>query len=146
MSHTKEPWSLAEVENHTGRIKHLIPVDGEKMSILTLVESDQGTFAAIYNDSDARRIVACVNALKDDSTEWLEAQNGIVCPGAPIKYRCLELEKQRDDLLAALEKCSFALEPYDDIKPRDWKSDRENLRRAHQTACEAIANVKGGES
>ena len=60
-----------------------------------------------------------------------------------LRQRVQELEKQRDELLAALERCRFALEPYDDIKPRDWKSDRLNLREAHQAAVAAIASVKG---
>jgi hypothetical protein len=55
----------------------------------------------------------------------------------------VSLRKQRDELLTALERCRFALEPYDDIKPRDWKSDRLNLRDAHQVAVAAIAGVKG---
>lgn len=55
------------------------------------------------------------------------------------------LEQQRDELLAALDKCRFALEPYDDIKPRDWKTDREKLAFAHQDACAAIASVKEGK-
>ena len=55
----------------------------------------------------------------------------------------VSLRKQRDELLAALDRCRFALEPYDDIKPRDWKSDRLNLRDAHQEAVAAIASVKG---
>lgn len=55
----------------------------------------------------------------------------------------VSLRKQRDELLAALERCRFALEPYDDIKPRDWKSDRLSLRDAHQVAVAAIAGVKG---
>ena len=42
-------------------------------------------------------------------------------------------------LVEALEFCRFSLEPYDDIKPRDWRSDRENLRRAHQQAKAALA-------
>ena len=54
-----------------------------------------------------------------------------------------DIAKQREELLAALERCRFALEPYDDIKPRDWKSDRLNLRDAHQVAVAAIAGVKG---
>lgn len=54
-----------------------------------------------------------------------------------------DLREQRDELLAALDRCRFALEPYDDIKPRDWKSDRLNLRDAHQEAVAAIASVKG---
>jgi hypothetical protein len=31
-----------------------------------------------------------------------------------------------------LKKLQFYLEPYDDIKPRDWVTDRQNLRRAHE--------------
>lgn len=60
-----------------------------------------------------------------------------------LRQRVQDLEKQRDELLAALERCRFALEPYDDIKPRDWKSDRLNLRDAHQVAVAAIARAKG---
>lgn len=59
----------------------------------------------------ARRIVACCNALKNVSTEWLEAQSGIVCLGSPIKDRFLEIEQQRDELLAALILASCCLEP-----------------------------------
>lgn len=39
----------------------------------------------------------------------------------------------------ALEICRFALEPYDDVKPRNWASDRENLKRAHKTAKTTLA-------
>ena len=59
--------------------------------------------------------------------------------GRLLHEECEKTEK----LLAALERCRFALEPYDDIKPRDWKSDRLNLREAHQAAVAAIASVKG---
>jgi len=31
-----------------------------------------------------------------------------------------------------IKKLQFYLEPYDDIKPRDWATDRQNLRRAHE--------------
>ena len=60
----------------------------------------------------------------------------------------VELFKQRDELLAALEGAResldairLAVEPYDDIKPRDWKSDRANLRDAHTSAKETIEAV-----
>lgn len=49
------------------------------------------------------------------------------------------------DLLDALEECRFALEPYDDVKPRDWSTDRERLRRAHEAARAAIAKATGGQ-
>ena len=50
------------------------------------------------------------------------------------------------ELLDALEQCRFALEPYDDIKPRDWVTDRERLRRAHEVARAAIAKATGGDA
>ena len=67
-------------------------------------------------------------------------------------YDIEQLEQQRDllrtqnnQLVKALDECRFALEPYDDVKPRDWKSDKEKLARAHQTAQAALAAAKGGE-
>ena len=50
------------------------------------------------------------------------------------------------ELLGALKKCQFALEPYDDIKPRDWKTDRERLADAHQVAIEALSKAEGREA
>lgn len=44
-------------------------------------------------------------------------------------------------LREAVELCRVALEPYDDIKPRDWLTDRQNLRRAHQAACDALKSI-----
>lgn len=50
------------------------------------------------------------------------------------------------ELLEALEQCRIALEPYDDVKPRDWKTDREKLAFAHQAARAAIAKATGDEN
>jgi len=99
MSHTKEPWSLKEVANYSGRIKYLVPVDSENMSLLTIVENERAVFPAICEDEDARRIVACVNACAGIKTEMLEAM-----PSGPASLVPMyaELEKQRDELLAAL--------------------------------------------
>lgn len=47
------------------------------------------------------------------------------------------------ELLEALKQCRLALEPYDDVKPRDWKTDREKLAFAHQAARAAIAKATG---
>ena len=44
----------------------------------------------------------------------------------------------------ALNQCRVALEPYDDVKPRDWKTDRENLRCAQRAVCAALAHEQGG--
>ena len=65
---TPGPWSLAKVKNKTGRITRLVPVDSEKMSVLTVVDDGETYFAAVYLDSDARLIAAApelLEALKD---------------------------------------------------------------------------------
>lgn len=60
MSHTPEPWVLFEVGD---RFKHQCPAaSSDKTSILTTTEEDGVQWAAVYNDADAHRIVACVNA------------------------------------------------------------------------------------
>lgn len=48
-----------------------------------------------------------------------------------------DLKQVRD----ALELCRFSLEPYDDIKPRDWSTDRQNLRFAHEDAKKALSTL-----
>lgn len=122
--HTPEPWHLCEVKNETGRIKHLVPVDAEEMSLLTIVENDQATFAAIYNDDDARRIVACVNACAGIDTELLEIieDNDKTLAGV-----IANVEKQRDELLAFAEEVR-----------------RSGDARLASMAIAAIAGVKGG--
>ena len=89
---------------------------------------------------NASRIAACVNACAGIPTYQLTAENDNPTNLGEVIDA---IRDQRDELLAALERCRFALEPYDDIKPRDWKSDRANLRNAHQLAVAAIAGVKG---
>ena len=77
--HTPEPWALFEVGD--GR-PHLCPAsESDKMSILTIAEEDGVTFACVYKDSDANRIVTCVNACA-----------GMADPAAEIA----ELKRQRD--------------------------------------------------
>lgn len=39
----------------------------------------------------------------------------------------------------ALDQARLALEPYDDVKPRDWISDRQRISRAHALVVEALA-------
>lgn len=65
-------------------------------------------------------------------------------PEAAAKLR--RLHALNAELLDALKKCQFALEPYDDIKPRDWKTDRERLAVAHQVAIDALAKAEGREA
>ena len=119
--HTPEPWALFEVGD--GR-PHLCPAsDSDKMSILTIAEEDGVTFACVYKDSDANRIVTCVNACA-----------GMTDPAAEIA----ELKRQRDELLSALHDAAKAL---DDLgrfhfSAKYWSS----------TAYSAIAKAKGSSS
>ncbi len=85
------------------------------------------------NKADARRIVACVNACEGFSIEELEDAN--------LFQDSIESGNLMYELLEALKQCRLALEPYDDVKPRDWKTDREKLAFAHQAACAAIAKA-----
>lgn len=140
--HTPEPWHLCEVENETGRIKHLVPVDAENMSLLTIVENDQATFAAIYNDDDARRITACVNRLAQFTTEQIEDFGYDLF--AEDRPRLVEaqneihlLKKQRDELLAALEGMLFI--DADNQRGNDDEDVCYEVRQARST----IASVKG---
>jgi len=45
------------------------------------------------------------------------------------------------ELARVMAKVRFAPEPYDDVKPRDWVSDRKNLQRAHQEIKEMLAEL-----
>ena len=75
--HTPGPWVLAEVKNETGRITHLVPVDSEKLSLLTVVDDGKTCFGAVYLDSDARLIAAAPDLLQElknianaNTVEW----------------------------------------------------------------------------
>ena len=67
-----------------------------------------------------------------------------------VAFQCIKQLERYDamqspevqELRDALERCRFALEPYDDVKPREWKTDRENLRDAHRVVCSAIAAME----
>ena len=68
--HTPGPWFLEEIDSDTGNFKHLVPaaeLDGEVISLLTVVEHNGQQFAAVYSKHDARLIEAapdCLVALK----------------------------------------------------------------------------------
>lgn len=76
------------------------------MSILTvaLEENEEGEavyFGAVYNPADARRIVACVNALEGIPTDELEkAGTGMMSEAAVCVGK---LTKQREELVALLK-------------------------------------------
>lgn len=136
--HTPEPWSAGVIKYKGEWHFTAVPVGNEgKITALCGLAGANGEDESIAN---ARRIVACVNACAGIPTYQLTAENDNPTNLGEVIDA---IRDQRDELLAALERCRFALEPYDDIKPRDWKSDRLNLRDAHQVAVAAIAGVKG---
>lgn len=69
--------------------------------------------------------------------------NAHLIAAAPELYEALEDCITALELYAPLEDCITALEPCDIIKPRDWKKDRENLRRVYQSARAALAKTRG---
>ncbi len=121
--HTKGPWRY---DHEPGFYAELMASDHAIVAL----------FAGEPSLANARRIVACVNACEGFSIEELE--------GADLFKDSIESDNLIHELLEALKQCRLALEPYDDVKPRDWKTDREKLAFAHQAACAAIAKVEGG--
>lgn len=102
--HTPEPWRI-------GRLTH--PRDYESVRETVgphevVVDTDEGVYVLAgcnYNFpqdalANARRIVACVNACAGIPIDMLEAMPSGPAALLPMYAR---LEKQRDDLLAALE-------------------------------------------
>ena len=78
---------------------------------------------------------------KNESGEYLSMVTHIAWEAYQAGRAALqspEVQALRD----ALDQCRFALEPYDDIKPRDWVTDRERLRRAHEVARTALAAME----
>lgn len=97
--HSPEPWVLFEVGD---RLKHQCPATSDKISILTTALEDDVQFGAVYNDEDARRIVACVNACKGFTTEQLNditAMGGMTIAVAKIG----RLQNTINDLVSAME-------------------------------------------
>lgn len=131
--HTPEPWSAAHEENEAEW-----GIDAGKWGVAICADAPGDGTA----ESNARRIVACVNACAGLDTGLLE---NIVDLGESLRSRFdsfgrveRELTKQRDDLLAALEECRRAMHNYRRRAPRC------GLESACDVADKAISNAKGG--
>lgn len=129
MSHTKEPWRVC------GRT-----VSGPKG---LLIEDSYGEAIAVVHEggcddeADARRIVAAVNACAGIPTDALES--GVARQVLDEIEAAVKLEKQRDELLAALEELHR-------VNLNNYKHDPDDYKntRQCQMAEAAIASVKGG--
>lgn len=148
MSHTKEPWIASQEENEAEW-----GIDSGKWGIAICAASPGNGTA----ESNARRIVACVNACKGSPTEALEEMNRLgltlgqlafnhaeimatvkdLPSGDEIRDVGVHLEavtKQRDELLIALE-CLFA---------RTFMTENSHTAQVFERARAAIISVKGG--
>ena len=96
-NHTHEPWATSN-----GRI---FPVGKEQYNIASISRDFQCW--TLFNEDDARRIVACVNACEGIDTKALEMVDGAARLAVDDLAGEVSIvhaaKKQRDDLLAALE-------------------------------------------
>ena len=107
MSHTKEPWSY----------QASIPEEGYECFWIISRCRQISSFDGPQNDeqfSNVRRIVACVNACAGIPIDMLEAMPSGPASLLPMYAR---LEKQRDELLAALENCRLLAARH---RKEDW--------------------------
>ncbi len=119
MKHTPEPWVLFEVGE---RFKYQCPAAAsDNTSILTTTEEDGVVWAAVYNDEDARRIVACVNACA-----------GMENPADEIA----KLKSERSEMLSALK----------EILNINWRDGLAGLERPTDFAERAAALRALGEA
>ena len=164
MSHTPEPW---HVFNHSWSDTSVL-ADGFDHAICCLdinhaTEESQEKDAELM-EANARRIVACVNWCKGNSTEGMERAVEIGRPYAVERDdaygRELEITKQRDELLAALEKVlatrndeakaeaafNNAAENFtdDSIEEKAYEKALVAANTAESEARAVIASVKGG--
>lgn len=113
----------------TGSIIHIDETDDLAPVTVQVSGASKGV-----NRLYARRLTACYRAMANVSTEWLEENQSIVVLGAPIADRFKDLEKQRDDLLAALEAIASGEASNGEIA---------SVRSCQRIADAAIAKVRG---
>ena len=126
MKHTKEPWVYWQPpESMYGHA--IINNKGE-----TICDFSQSTFINTVNEVDARRIVACVNALEGIPTDELEkAGTGMMSDAAIMVGK---LTKQLDELKNALADLIMACE---------LPGDHCEIEQALPQAYSAIAKCEG---
>lgn len=139
MSHTKEPW---RIRCHTCET----PADIGEADDYT-IEGADGTAVAFEprnldpnRGADARRAVACVNACAGIPTELLEQGLGLGAIRNGEAIECDALEKQRNELLAALE-CIYSWAHNWDS---EFMNDPEWRDKDHPWIQSVVAKVKGG--
>ena len=118
--HTKEPWALYRNGQSVG--------DAIGHAVCDVWPRGDDQIASKEGKANARRIVACVNSCRGLPTDELE-QKGLV---AAVGTQLLDVERQRDELLAALDEIS---------KLPSYRQDE-----CSEMARDAIAKANGGAS
>lgn len=119
MSHTKEPWRVAEESfDNDGIQESVIRALGGRAVIAVTIDFVENN--PNMREANASRIVACVNACAGITTEGLEAtarQGSTLCELmneqtariGEVERKLFQAEKQRDELLGALETLARSL-------------------------------------
>lgn len=128
---TNYPWRVLEREHQEDGFE-IVDAKGERVAD---DGSAWGEYSASMTIETARRIVACVNATAGIPTDMLEAMPSGPASLVPIYAR---LEKQRDELLAALD----GLLPIARLACGPAANSSPSLQRAES----ASARVKGGDA
>ncbi|MFQ1995592.1 hypothetical protein ACK36C_19900, partial [Aeromonas veronii] len=95
--HNNEPWRAVEVTEDEDQLIKIRASNGANIARLW-IDVDDKHFSDEQREN-ARRIAACVNACRGLPTDELE-QKGLV---AAVGTQLLEADRQRDELLEALE-------------------------------------------
>ncbi|MFQ2373384.1 hypothetical protein ACK306_17610 [Aeromonas caviae] len=108
--HTTEPWKVS-LEDSTPEWSVITAAGGR---VVANVNEETGpeliagvpVMRVMPGELNARRIVACVNALRGVPTEELERHH--LAHAGEVRFR-IEMTRQRDELLAALEEAKSVL-------------------------------------
>lgn len=157
MSHTKEPWIVFERSiKEDFQCIGLSPESGRTIGAVMGGETSGPHFvnSTAECESNARRIVACVNACTGADTNWLESMAKAGGIGAMNQYiaaynqaaTAIVLERQRDQLLTSLINCRRTLEvvnevPGGPINDTIWYGPAETLFDYMDSVIESASKI-----
>ena len=113
MEHTKEPWNVDDIE--------IIGADDKEIAQMYMYSSHK------KHESNARRIVACVNACAGIPTEHLEV--------GPLALATFPVIKQRDELLSVLKELQQSTAYWSDYDVPLGIVDRINIAIFNAEHC-----------
>lgn len=127
--HTKEPWRIGQYVPQVVCAVH----EGEDVIVVEpfgMNDASDLRLPLIVQHANARRIVACVNALEHVSTEQLETGELL-----SLSQQAVDLRRQRDGLLEAMAMIMHATAP--------THNDGAYHENAYSLAEAAIAKAGG---